>query len=103
MQKDILHRLTRIDSLIRIKGTGTPVRLAEKLGISERTVYEYLNLMKEFGAPIKFDPYRESYYYEVDGHFLVSFLSYDHSDIADDTQKDQRHPVSPHSGYDSAA
>lgn len=75
MQKDILQRLTRIDHLIRIKGTGTPVQLAGKLGLSERSVYEYLNLMREFGAPIKFDSYRETYYYEIEGHFLVSFTS----------------------------
>lgn len=102
MQKDILHRLTRIDYLIRIKGTGTPVQLAEKLGISERTVYEYLNLMKEFGAPIKFDPYRESYYYEVEGNFLVCFLSYtkEQQQHAGDPQGQQ---LSPHSDYDSAA
>lgn len=75
MQKDILQRLTRIDYLIRIKGTGTPVQLADKLGLSERSVYEYLNLMREFGAPIKFDSYRETYYYEREGHFFVSFIS----------------------------
>jgi predicted DNA-binding transcriptional regulator YafY len=76
MQKDILQRLTRIDYLIRIKGTGTPVQLADKLGLSERSVYEYLNLMREFGAPIKFDAYRETYYYEKEGHFFVSFQSF---------------------------
>lgn len=75
MQKDILQRLNRIDHLIRIKGTGTPVQLASKLGLSVRSVYEYLNLMREFGAPIKFDNYRETYYYETEGHFLVSFTS----------------------------
>lgn len=75
MQKDILQRLTRIDYLIRIKGTGTPVQLADKLGLSVRSVYEYLNLMREFGAPIKFDSYRETYYYEEEGSFLVSFQS----------------------------
>jgi predicted DNA-binding transcriptional regulator YafY len=77
MQKDILQRLTRIDYLIRIKGTGTPMRLASKLGLSVRSVYEYLNLMREFGAPIKFDSYRETYYYETEGSFLVSFLEGD--------------------------
>lgn len=73
MQKDILQRLARIDYLIRIKGTGTPVQLADKIGLSERSVYEYLNLMREFGAPIKFDNYRETYYYEEEGYFHVSF------------------------------
>ena len=74
MQKEIFHRLERIDHLIRIKATGTPTELASKLGISERSVYEYLNLMKELGAPIKFNSYRQSYYYDEDGGFNISFL-----------------------------
>jgi len=51
MQKEIFQRLNRIDHLIRIKGTGTPSELAEKIGMSERSMYEYIRLMKEFGAP----------------------------------------------------
>lgn len=74
MQKEIFHRLERIDQLIRIKATGTPTELASKLGISERSVYEYLNLMKELGAPIKFNSYRQSYYYDEEGSFTISFL-----------------------------
>lgn len=77
MQKEIFHRLERIDQLIRIKATGTPTELAGKLGISERTVYEYLNLMKELGAPIKFNSYRQTYYYDEEGMFNISFLPRD--------------------------
>ncbi|MFT3823007.1 MAG: HTH domain-containing protein [Chitinophagaceae bacterium] len=73
MQQEFLLRLQRIDHLIRIKNTGTPAQLAKRLGVSERTVYEYLNLMKDFGAPIKFNNYRQSYYYDQDGCFSVSF------------------------------
>jgi predicted DNA-binding transcriptional regulator YafY len=74
MQKEIFHRLSRIDSLIRIKGTGTPSELAEKIGISERSMYEYLRLMKDFGAPVLYSRQRKSYYYKVDGRFTISFL-----------------------------
>ena len=74
MQKEIFHRLSRIDSLIRIKGTGTPSELAEKIGISERSTYEYLRLMKDFGAPVLYSRQRKSYYYKEDGRFTISFL-----------------------------
>jgi predicted DNA-binding transcriptional regulator YafY len=74
MQKEIFQRLERIDHLIRIKATGTPTELAGKIGISERSVYVYLNLMKELGAPIKFSNYRQSYYYDEEGSFNISFL-----------------------------
>ena len=74
MQKEIFNRITRIDNLIRMKATGTPAQLAERLGMSERSVYEYISLMKDLGAPIKFDSYRESYYYDEEGSFNISFF-----------------------------
>ena len=74
MQKAIFHRLERIDSLIRMKATGTPAQLADRLEISERSVYEYINLMKDLGAPIKFDTYRQTYYYDEEGSFNISFF-----------------------------
>jgi predicted DNA-binding transcriptional regulator YafY len=73
MTRDALNRLERIDSLIRIKGTGTPIQLANRIGVSERCLYKYLNLMKEFGAPIKFCNSRQSYYYDEEGHFKITF------------------------------
>lgn len=73
MTKDTLQRLERIDRLIQTKATGTPTKLASRIGISERCVYKYLNLMKDFGAPIKFDNGRQSYYYDEEGYFKISF------------------------------
>jgi len=75
MQKEIFQRLNRIDHLIRIKGTGTPGELAEKIGMSERSMYEYIRLMKEFGAPVVYSRARKSYYYLEDGSFTIRFLS----------------------------
>ncbi|KAA2239729.1 HTH domain-containing protein [Chitinophaga agrisoli] len=73
MTRDALSRLQRIDYLIQIKGTGTPAQLAQKLGMSKRSIFDYLNLMKEFGAPIKFCNFRQSYYYDEDGSFKITF------------------------------
>ncbi|QEH42200.1 HTH domain-containing protein [Chitinophaga sp. XS-30] len=73
MTTDTLQRLQRIDHLIQTKATGTPSNLADKIGISERCVYKYLNLMKDFGAPIKFSNARQSYYYDEEGYFKISF------------------------------
>lgn len=74
MTTETLERLQRIDHLIRIKATGTPSSLAYKIGISERCVYKYLNLMKDFGAPIRFSNSRQSYYYDEEGYFKISFF-----------------------------
>lgn len=75
MQKDILERLSRIDHLIRIKGTGTPAQLAKRLNLSERSVYDYISFLKGLGCPIKFDSFRGSYFYEEEGCFIVAFYT----------------------------
>ena len=76
--KSLLHRLIRLDYLIHLKSTGTPANCAQKIGISERSLYDYLKLLKEMGAPIKFSRNRGTYYYGEDGRFRVSFIS-DHA------------------------
>lgn len=75
MQKEIFLRLDRIDQLIRIKRTGTPAELADKIGLSERSMYEYIRLMKEFGAPVVYSRERKSYFYLQEGRFIVRFLT----------------------------
>ncbi|MBC8032700.1 MAG: HTH domain-containing protein [Chitinophagaceae bacterium] len=75
MQNVQFERFKRIDQLIRIKGTGTPSQLAKRLGFSERTVYDYINTMKDMGAPIKYCNFRQSYYYEEDGFFQIGFYA----------------------------
>ena len=75
MQTEIFNRFLRIDHLIRIKGTGTPAQLAERLNLSERSIYDYINYMKTLGCPIKFDSFRATYYYEEEGFFVIAFFT----------------------------
>jgi predicted DNA-binding transcriptional regulator YafY len=56
-------RLKYIDLLISRSATGTPKNLAQKLNISEITVYRYIREMKELGAPIKYCRSCNSYKY----------------------------------------
>ena len=72
--KSLLHRLIRLDHLISHKSTGTPADCAHKIGISERSLYDYLKILKEMGAPVKFSRDRRTYFYTEGGHFHVSFL-----------------------------
>ena len=60
---DRIERLKRIDYLIRHKATVTPAQLAEKLEISESTLYEYLNDMEMLGAEITYNRQSMSYEY----------------------------------------
>ncbi len=67
-----IHLLERLDQLIRLKATGSPKDLAEKLEVSERSVYNFMEVMRNLGADIKYCQHRNSYYY--DGRFLFKFV-----------------------------
>lgn len=71
--EQIFNRIIRLDALIKIKGTGSPKELANRIGVSERSIYKYIQLMKDYGAPIKFSSGKRSYYYEETGQFYISF------------------------------
>lgn len=66
--------LRRMDHLIERRSTGTPAQFARRLGISVRTLYNYLSVMKETGAPIRFSHTDGTYEYTEDGRFTISFV-----------------------------
>lgn len=68
---ETLHQLERIDLLIRRKATGTPVVLANRLGVSERTVYNLIEGLRVLGAKVSFCRSTGSYYYENNFCFRV--------------------------------
>ncbi|MFL5754043.1 MAG: HTH domain-containing protein [Bacteroidia bacterium] len=56
-------RLKTIDQLIQEEDTGRPKELAEKLNMSERMIYRYIQNLKDLGAPLEYDAQKESYIY----------------------------------------
>lgn len=69
-----MRRIRRLDALIRRKSTGPPEELAERLGISERWLYKFLQELKEeLDCPISYDQYQQSYVYEENGQIMVGF------------------------------
>ena len=71
-----INRIERMDTLIRRKSTGTPKELAEKLSISERWLYIFLDeLRSELDCPIRYDRRKSSYVYEVPGRITIGFKS----------------------------
>lgn len=74
MPKHYFNRFESLDHLIRTKATGTPKKLSQKMGVSERTVYEYIDVLKSLGAPISYCRIRESYFYENEGYFHFRFI-----------------------------
>lgn len=74
MRSHTLSRLEHLDSLINLKATGDPRALARKMNISLRAVYDYINILKSLGAPIKYNRLRSTYYYEEMGRFHFKFI-----------------------------
>jgi hypothetical protein len=52
---------------------GVDLTLAAKLELSERSLYELINQMKDLGAPIIFSKSRNSYVYTSQGKFDFGF------------------------------
>ena len=69
-----MELLERIDQLIRLKATGRPKNLAERLQVSEATVFRTIETMKAMNAPICFDIARQSYIYTEATQFQCGFF-----------------------------
>ena len=69
-----IQRVERLHHLIKLKATGSPKECAEKLKISERQLYNTLDLMKALGAPIYYDIALGSYSYEREVVCSFGFL-----------------------------
>ena len=70
---DKIKLIERTDALIRRKSTGTPNQLADRLKLSERSLYNLIRLMKEMGAPIYYCRDRNSFCYEHNVEFRIGF------------------------------
>jgi hypothetical protein len=68
-----INRLKRIDRLVRLKATGSPKQLACTLGISERSLYQYLGELKALGAPVAWSMHENSYIYVEEGMLDIEF------------------------------
>ena len=68
-----INRLKIIDQLIKLQATGSPKQLAEKLEISERQIYNYLDNLRELGADLKFDKLKNSYVYTAYIKLIIAY------------------------------
>lgn len=65
-----------MDLLIRTQATGRPKEFADKMGISTRSLFNYLSFMKDqLSAPIKYSNELQSYYYEERGSIKMGWFS----------------------------
>jgi len=59
-----LERFQKLDKLIKMRCTGTPIELANKLGISRSHVYRLIDSLKDYGADICYCRKELSFYYK---------------------------------------
>ena len=63
-----LENLQRLIEAIEQRSTGNAREISLKLNVSERMVYNYLDVLKnEFGAPIKYNRAMKSYFFAEEG------------------------------------
>jgi transcriptional antiterminator len=67
-----IRLLERVDQLIRLKATGNPKELASRLEVSERTVYNIMENLRDLGIDLYYCEQRRSYCYN--GSFRIQFL-----------------------------
>ena len=73
-----IERLQRLDTLIRLKSTGNSSNLADRLEISESTLFLLLKQAKDLGAKICFNYHLCSYEYVIPMHFVFGFIEEDY-------------------------
>jgi len=73
---DVFRTIDRINILHRLidaEQTGNPTELAKKLGISRGTLYNMLDELKSFGAPICYSRTKESFLYTVGFELSINY------------------------------
>ena len=68
-----IDRLERIDRMIQLRSTGSPVDFAKRLDISKRQLFRTLEILKDYGAPISYSRSLGSFYYD-DPTFEIQIL-----------------------------
>jgi predicted DNA-binding transcriptional regulator YafY len=70
----IIHQIERLDQLIRFQKTGTPEDLAKTMKISKRTLYRYIDYLKELDCPVYYNENKESYCYKYSGKLNIKYI-----------------------------
>ncbi len=73
--------IEQMDSLIRQEHTGTAEEFARKLGVSERTLQNHLQQLREIGVQVTYDYSRRTYKYIEKGRLSLSFTPVEMSEI----------------------
>jgi hypothetical protein len=56
--------MERMDQMIRMENTGDAFEFSERLGISRRQLYYYVDELREMGLPLSYNRCAKTYFYE---------------------------------------
>lgn len=79
-----LERLQRMNQLIKAERTGNPDEFSERLGISRRQLYSYIESIKDMGADISYSKNKRTFYF-CNGHEVE--ISYSFKIISKDLSR----------------
>jgi hypothetical protein len=68
-----VERLNRINMLIQKRATGNPAQFAETVGVSRTRLYEIIDELKSYGAPIIYNKSCNTFLYDQPYDVSVSF------------------------------
>lgn len=71
--EDQLKRIQYIDFLITSKTACSVEEISDKLHTSKRQAINILNLMRRFGAPVKYSRQKKHFYYEENKRFVFKY------------------------------
>jgi hypothetical protein len=64
----MIIKIQQLIEAIHAGDTGTPKDISTKLGVSERMIYKYIQIIKtEFKAPVKYNRVTQTYFFEGKG------------------------------------
>ncbi|NOQ24627.1 MAG: HTH domain-containing protein [Bacteroidales bacterium] len=66
--------IEQLDILLRQECTGTALELAQRLGISKRTLQNHLQQLRAIGIVIVYDNSKRTYKYLEKGHLTFGFI-----------------------------
>lgn len=64
--KEFIEKREALTRLIKSERTGTAEELSDRLCFSRRTLFNYIDLLKDGGLNIKFCRYRKTFYIDDD-------------------------------------
>lgn len=68
-----LKRIQYIDFLITSKSACSITEISDKLHTSKRQAINILNLMRRFGAPVKYCRRKKQFYFEENKKFIFKY------------------------------